>query len=65
MDKDPIFVGEGGIETAREIVENVRGSELFLYSGDQHYFADNSLASYDANATALLIRRVLAFLGRV
>ena len=65
MDKDPIFVGEGDVEAAREIVEKVRGAELFLYPGDQHYFADNSLASYDADATALLIGRVLEFLGRV
>ncbi len=27
--------------------------ELFLYPGDQHYFADSSLPSYDADATAL------------
>ena len=30
---------------------------------DQHYFADNSLPSYDAAATALLLQRMLAFLG--
>jgi dienelactone hydrolase len=65
MDNDPIFVGEGDIVAAREIVEKVKGAELFLYPGDQHYFADSSLPSYDAEATALLTRRVLAFLGRV
>jgi dienelactone hydrolase len=36
-----------------------------LYTGDQHCFADSSLPSYDADATALLTRRVLAFLERV
>jgi dienelactone hydrolase len=65
MDNDPIFVGEGDIVAAREIVEKVEGAELFLYPGDQHYFADSSLPSYDAAATALLTRRVLEFLDRV
>jgi dienelactone hydrolase len=65
MDNDPIFVGEGDIDAAREIVEKVDDAELFLYPGDQHYFADSSLPSYDAQATALLTRRVLEFLDRV
>ncbi|EJC76691.1 dienelactone hydrolase family protein [Rhizobium hidalgonense] len=65
MDSDPIFVGEGDIDAAREIVEAVEDAELFLYPGDQHYFADSSLPSYDADATALLTSRVLAFLKRV
>ena len=65
MDADPIFVGEGDIDAAREIVEKVEDAELFLYPGDQHYFADSSLPSYDADATALLTRRVLEFLDRV
>ena len=64
MDKDPVFVGEGDIDAAREIVEKVRDAALFLYPGDQHYFADSSLPSYDAAATALLTRRVLEFLDR-
>ena len=64
MDNDPIFVGEGDIEAAREIVETVADAELFLYPGDQHYFADSSLPSYDADATALLTQRVLDFLAR-
>jgi dienelactone hydrolase len=64
MDADPIFVGEGDIEAAREIVDKVEDAELFLYRGDQHYFADSSLPSYDADATALLTKRVLEFLGR-
>ncbi|WP_261808219.1 dienelactone hydrolase family protein [Paenibacillus sp. N3.4] len=37
-------------------------ADLFLYPGDQHYFADSSLPSYDADATALLLQRVLEFL---
>ncbi len=65
MDADPIFVGEGDIDAAREIVGKAHDAELFLYPGDQHYFADSSLPSYDAGATALLTRRVLEFLDRV
>ena len=65
MDADPIFVGEGDVEAAREIVEKVDDAELFLYPGDQHYFADSSLPSYDADATALLTQRVLDFLRGV
>ena len=65
MDADPIFVGEGDVNAAREIVATVDDAELFLYPGDQHYFADSSLPSYDPKATALLTRRVLDFLGRV
>lgn len=65
MDNDPTFVGEGDIEAAREIVANVADAELFLYPGDQHYFADSSLPSYDAEATKLLMQRVKAFLARV
>lgn len=65
MDNDPVFVGEGDIDAAREIVETVEDAELFLYPGDQHYFADSSLPSYDADATALLTTRVLVFLDRI
>ena len=65
MDNDPIFVGEGDIEAAREIVAQAEDAELFLYPGDQHYFADRSLPSYDAEAAGLLTQRVLEFLARV
>lgn len=63
MDADPIFVGEGDIDAARALVEEAEEGELFLYPGDQHYFADSSLPSYDAAASALLLQRVLAFLA--
>ena len=64
MDRDPFFMEEGDVEAARELAAN-DGVELFLYPGDQHYFADSSLPSYDAGATALLTQRVLAFLQDV
>lgn len=65
MDNDPYFVGEGDVDAAREIVAAAGDGELFLYPGDQHYFSDSSLPSYDAEATALLTERVLEFLARV
>jgi dienelactone hydrolase len=63
MDADPYFVSEGDIDAARALVEEAEEGELFLYPGDQHYFADNSLPSYDAEATVLLLQRVLKFLA--
>ena len=65
MDADPLFVDEGDLDAARALVEAADDAELFLYPGDQHYFADSSLPSYDAAATALLTERVLALLARV
>ena len=63
MDADPIFMDEGDVDAARELVDSTDNAELFLYPGDQHYFADRSLPSYDPDATALLTRRVLEFLA--
>lgn len=67
MDNDPYFVGEDGeegdIDAARALVAEAKNAELFLYPGDQHLFADNSLPSYDADAAALLTKRVVDFLS--
>ena len=64
MDADPYFVDEGDIDAAREIVESAEDAELFLYPGDQHYFADSSLPGYAEQAAFLLTQRVLAFLAQ-
>ncbi|HVL60598.1 MAG TPA: dienelactone hydrolase family protein, partial [Microbacterium sp.] len=64
-DADPIFMDEGDVDAARELVASAGDAELFLYPGDQHYFADSSLPSYDEGATKLLIQRVLGFLERI
>jgi dienelactone hydrolase len=64
MDADPFFVGEDEA-AARDLVEAAGDAELFLYPGDQHLFADSSLSSYDAPATAQLLQRVRDFLARV
>jgi dienelactone hydrolase len=63
MDADPYFVDEGDIDAARALVASTDDAELFLYPGNQHYFADSSLPSYDVQATALLLQRVLTFLA--
>jgi dienelactone hydrolase len=62
MDADPFFVEEGDLDAARALVESASRAELFLYPGEEHLFADVSLASYDAAAAALLTGRVLDFL---
>ncbi|MGQ7888839.1 dienelactone hydrolase family protein [Paenibacillus sp. WC2504] len=62
MEADPYFVDEGDLEAARELLASANQAELFLYPGDQHMFADSSLSSYDADATALLLQRVIGFL---
>jgi dienelactone hydrolase len=53
------------LPAARELVASVDGAELFLYPGDQHLFADSSLADYDVAAAKLLAERVLAFLDTI
>jgi dienelactone hydrolase len=56
------FALEGDLDTARELDESIEGAELFLYPGDRHLFADNSLPDYDEGAATLLKQRVLGFL---
>jgi dienelactone hydrolase len=62
---DQFFAHEGDIDAARELVATVGSelAELFVYPGDEHLFADRSLPSYDADATALLTQRTLQLLS--
>ncbi len=62
MDRDPFFVDEGDIDAARALLEEAEEAEMFLYPGVQHLFTDSSLPSYDAEASTLLMERVLDFL---
>jgi dienelactone hydrolase len=66
MEQDP-FLLEGDLDAARELVGTVGPElgELFLYPGDRHLFTDSSLPSYDAAATALVLRRSREFLDRL
>jgi len=65
MKADPYFAEEGDLDAARELVATTPDAELFLYSGDDHLFADSSLPSYDKEAASLLAERVLGFLDDV
>jgi dienelactone hydrolase len=62
MEADPW--AEEDLPAAREL-EETAGAELFLYPGDQHLFADNSLPDYDEAAATLLKQRVRDFLDKV
>jgi dienelactone hydrolase len=64
MDADE-WVLEGDLDAARELAETIEGAELFLYPGDGHLFADDSLPDYDEKAAALLTERVLSFLENI
>ncbi|HZA71726.1 MAG TPA: dienelactone hydrolase family protein [Propionibacteriaceae bacterium] len=63
MADDPEFNNEWDLPAAQALVAAAADAELFLYAGDQHLFADRSLAAYDAQAAALMTRRVLGFLA--
>lgn len=65
MDADPLFVDEGDLDAARELVASGAPAELFLYPGDQHYFVDADLPSHRPEAAELLTRRVRQFLADV
>ena len=65
MDADPFFAEEGDIDAARALVEEADDGELFVYPGDRHLFTDSSLPTYDAEAAALVTKRVLDFLARL
>ena len=53
------------LDAARQLVETVESAELFVYPGDRHLFADNSLPDYDERAATLLEQRVLGFLDNI
>jgi dienelactone hydrolase len=64
MDADEWVLGED-LDVARQLDETIESAELFLYPGERHLFADNSLPDYDENAAALLMERVLSFLDNI
>jgi len=65
MDHDPYFADEGDLDAARELVASTDRAELFVYPGDGHLFTDSTSPDFDADATELLMRRVLQFLETV
>ena len=63
MESDQLFVADGDLDAARDLVQQAWDAKLFLYPGDRHLFADSSLPGFDPGAAALLTQRVLGFLG--
>ena len=55
----------GDVDVARRLAEEIESAELFLYPGDRHLFADNSLPDYDESAATLLEQRVFTFLDDI
>jgi dienelactone hydrolase len=60
---DPEFAEDRA--AAEALVDSTDEAELFLYPGKEHLFADPSASDYDADAAALLLDRVRAFLDAV
>ena len=60
---DPEFAEDRA--AAEALVDSAEEAELFLYPGKEHLFADPSASDYDADAAALLLDRVRAFLDAV
>lgn len=53
------------LDVARDLAQTIASAELFLYPGDRHLFADDSLPDYDEPAATLLKQRVLSFLHSI
>jgi dienelactone hydrolase len=63
MENDAWFLED--LPSAQELADSTGAAELFLYPGDKHLFADASTGDYDADAAALLMERVRAFLAAI
>ncbi len=63
MEDDAWFLED--LPSAQALADSTDAAELFLYPGDKHLFADGSTADYDAEAAALLMERVHAFLAGI
>ena len=56
---------EEDLPAARALADATPAAELFVYPGNRHLFADSSLDSFDADATALLLDRARGLLTAV
>ncbi|WP_456844197.1 dienelactone hydrolase family protein [Cellulomonas sp. P5_C6] len=58
---DDEFFGTDGAAHARALVAAAGEGEVFVYPGSTHLFVDDSLATFDAAQTDLVLERVLGF----
>lgn len=65
QEADPFFGVGGDLAAARELVATTPDAELFLYEGNEHFFADSSQPGYDPGAAGLLLERALTLLDTV
>lgn len=65
MDADELVLEDGDLDVARQLAETTEAAELFLYPGNRHLFADDSLPDYDEGAATRLKQRVLSFLDAI
>ncbi|MBW0105292.1 dienelactone hydrolase family protein [Pseudonocardia sp. KRD291] len=63
MEGDELFVNDGDLDAARDIVASTDDADLFLYPGTTHLFADESLPDHDESAAAVLVQRVRDFVA--
>ncbi|WP_350270925.1 hypothetical protein AAFP32_05290 [Brevibacterium sp. CBA3109] len=49
----------------RDLAGSASSAVVFVYPGDQHLFTDSSLDSFDAVASALLLKRARGFLAAI
>jgi hypothetical protein len=66
-DDDGFFAHEGDLDAARALASSVGPAvgEVFTYPGSQHLFLDSTLPTYDAEATAQVVKRSRALLDRL
>lgn len=63
-DRDPLFMDEGDVDVARELVATA-SAELFLYPTDSHLFTDTTLPEFEPDLMDLVVERVLTFLAAI
>jgi len=65
MEQDPLFVEEGDLDAAVNLVESAQSAELILYPGNSHFFADISSPEYNEDAAHALTASILQLLAGV
>ena len=53
------------LDAAEELVRSVDGAQLYRYPGSAHLFTDAGTDEHDAQATELVLERMLSLLERV